>query len=303
MSIINYDYFTSGDKTIPDASLQMPIETVKKKRTKKTTTTLETAPITTINNPVESNVPMCQSNRPYIDTYAEATGMLRQAIGEIDSLGMEVVTQINAIKNNKTLKGKYNYLDSMINTASSLITAKVNAVGKISDITTKSHELEMRRAKEIMKIDSADKADDDKVAMEMYKAFISAPPAFSNTQYAPPLNMLSTNNQGAMPSYIIPASNDQQANADFNNFLNTMSPETNMMILENNPNIKTVVRYNPATGNRMFDVVDVTTGQSIPNTPKPANLILEDTVLDLDNKMAKNSNLNTFYPIIITDNL
>ena len=78
-----------------------------------------------------------------------------------------------------------------------------------------------------------------------------------------------------------------------------MTPEVNRMILESNPNIKDVVVYDQATGNKYFDVIDMTTKQSVPNVPVRDQMFLEDCTIDTKNRIARNVNLNEIYPLII----
>lgn len=297
---INMAYFTGGAKPLENVDISGISDTPeKKKRTRKTSSVND---IVVAN--VEPEVPLCQTNKPYQDTYAETNSMLRQTISQIDSVSSDIMHQIDDIKGSKTLKRKYDYLGNLVNTHATLINSKISAVREINHTITQCHDLEMKRSKEIMKVTTADKADTDKFIMDTYNAFISAPTS-NNVQYAPPIaSMVSGGNP--MQSLAIPpvgiTSNDQY-DAGYANYMNNLTPEANMMILESNPNIKTVVRYNPETGNRIFDVVDMTTGQSIPNTPKPAPMFLEDTYIDTKTNIAKNNNLNTAYPVIITPGL
>ena len=72
-----------------------------------------------------------------------------------------------------------------------------------------------------------------------------------------------------------------------------------MMFLKENPNIQQVVVYNQETGARYFDVIDMTTGQSVPNAEKHDTMFLEDTTIDLKNKVARNVNIGETYPLVI----
>ena len=71
------------------------------------------------------------------------------------------------------------------------------------------------------------------------------------------------------------------------------------MRMEGNPNIKTVLVLNAVTGERHFDVMDMTTGESIPNVPRPDPMFLEDTIPYPNENVARNVNLDTSYPLII----
>ena len=69
--------------------------------------------------------------------------------------------------------------------------------------------------------------------------------------------------------------------------------------MEQNPNIRTVVKYNQSTGSRYFDVVDSSTGESIPNYPRPDEFLLEDTTIDVASGIARNRNVNEVWPLVL----
>ena len=79
----------------------------------------------------------------------------------------------------------------------------------------------------------------------------------------------------------------------------TLTPEQNRMRMESNPNIQTVVRYDQSTGQRSFDVIDTSTGMSVPNYPRPDNFLLEDTTIDIHSGIARNRNVNNVWPLIL----
>ena len=76
-----------------------------------------------------------------------------------------------------------------------------------------------------------------------------------------------------------------------------MSPEQLRMRLESNPNIEEIVVYDPATGRKWFDVIDKTTGQSVPNFPKSDPFLLEDVSIETRAGIAKNRNLDRVWPL------
>ena len=86
------------------------------------------------------------------------------------------------------------------------------------------------------------------------------------------------------------------------NYLSNMTPEQNLMRYENNPNVKQVVVYDAATGNKFFQMMDTSTGEVIPNVPVYDEMIMEDTVLDIEKGVAKNLNLRETFPIIQINN-
>ena len=81
--------------------------------------------------------------------------------------------------------------------------------------------------------------------------------------------------------------------------MSNLTPQQQTMFIEDNPNIQQVVVYNQETGARYFDVIDMTTGQSIPNAEKHDAMFLEDVTIDLKNKVARNINLGESYPLVI----
>jgi hypothetical protein len=82
--------------------------------------------------------------------------------------------------------------------------------------------------------------------------------------------------------------------------MQNMTPIQQQMVLEKNPSIKPVVVYDQSTGNKYFDVVDVTTGRSIPNVPRPGNFLLDDMRIDTRTGLATNSNANMTYQLVVT---
>ena len=48
--------------------------------------------------------------------------------------------------------------------------------------------------------------------------------------------------------------------------------------------------------------MDMTTGQVINGLPTRDPMFLEDTTIDLRNKIAKNINLNETYPVVVINN-
>ena len=86
------------------------------------------------------------------------------------------------------------------------------------------------------------------------------------------------------------------------NYVPEMTSSQNMMRLEHNPNIKTVVVYDASTGCKYFDVIDKMTGQPIPNVERPDAMFLEDTNIDLRNNIARNNNLDKTYDLVIMNN-
>ena len=243
-----------------------------------------------------SGLPLCQTNDPYEDTYEETNDMLRVSIAQLDILAGDVKGEIDHIRGSKTLKGKYKYISDLCATASSLVSSKISAIKEINSVKTKCHELEIRRIKDI-KSAAANQQDDDKYIADLYNAYINTP--IGAAQH-PALQYTSSNvagNMGALMSGMnaVPANEEQ----NFNNFMNNLTPEQNRMILGDNPNIETVVVYDPNTGDKMFDVIDTSTGMPVPNYPRPDRGLLDDTSIDFGTGIASNTNIGQSWKVVV----
>ena len=78
-----------------------------------------------------------------------------------------------------------------------------------------------------------------------------------------------------------------------------MTPEQNRMLIGDNPNIETVVVYDPNTGDKSFDVIDTSTGIPVPNYPRPDPILLDDTIIDFQSGIASNSNLGQNWKVVV----
>ena len=66
---------------------------------------------------IDNNVPLCESNLPYNNTYGETNYMLRESIGQINMISAAVQSEIENLKNSKTIKGKYKYMADLCSNA------------------------------------------------------------------------------------------------------------------------------------------------------------------------------------------
>lgn len=243
-----------------------------------------------------SGLPLCQTNDPYEDTYEETNDMLRLSIAQLDILAGDVKGEIDNIRDSKTLKGKYKYISDLCATASSLVSSKISAIKEINSVKTKCHELEIRRIKDI-KSAASNQQDDDKYIADLYNAYINTP---IGAGQHPALQYTSSNVAGNM-SALIGGVNASPTNEEqnFNNFMNNLTPEQNRMILGDNPNIETVIVYDPNTGDKMFDVVDTSTGTPVPNYPRPDRGLLDDTSIDFATGIASNTNIGQSWKVVV----
>ena len=243
-----------------------------------------------------NNVSMCQSSDPYSDTYNETNDMLRYSIMQLDVLAGDVKTEIDNIRKSKTLKGKYKYISDLCATASSLVSSKISAIKEINSVTTNCHKLELQRVKDI-KNSMANQQDDDKYITDLYNAYINTPIGAAPN---PALRYTSANVAGNMNALMngintTPVNEEQ----NYQNYMSSLSPEQNRMIIGDNPNIETVVVYDPNTGEKNFEVIDTNTGLSVSNYPRPNPGLLDDTSIDIATGIASNSNIGQNWKVVV----
>ena len=289
---INKLMSSSTTVQIPDDKVQV-IEEPKKKRGRPRKS--EQQP----KEEVVDQLPYCQSSQPYEDSYNETNNMLRGSIMQIDMLSNDVQAEIESIRKSKTIKGKYKYISDLCATASSLVATKISAIREMNASTTNSHKLEIQRIKDIRNAQS-NQQDDDKFIADMYNAYINTP--ISNGQQNPMLAVNAGNTINNMPMMnngVSLVSNDGQSEDQrFTEFMNNLTPEQNRMLLDGNPNIETVVVYDPNTGDKMFDVIDTSTGMPVPNYPRPDVGLLDDTMIDFGSGIASNSNIGQNWKVV-----
>lgn len=250
----------------------------------------------------QSDVPLCQSSEPYENSYVETNDMLKVSIMQIDSLANDVKEEINTIKASRSIKGKYKYMSDLCSTASSLVGTKLAAIKEMNSVISKCHELEIRRIKDI-KSAQANQQDDDKYIADLYNAYINTP--VGNGPSSPFMMNTSANTTNNIPVLMqgqaiqAQGSNEEQ---NFQNYLNNMTPEQNRMLLGDNPNIETVVVYDPNTGDKFFDVIDTSTGCGVNNYPRPDKILLDDTTIDFQSGIATNTNLGQSWKVVMSAN-
>ena len=231
---------------------------------------------------------LMESTEPIEKKYAETNNILRSAIMQLDSSMAQVQEDIDYVRHAKTLRNKYQYLSLLQGSMGTMIANKISAARELNNTISKCNDFEMKRYKENKA--SASNIDDDQRVMEMYKAFVNTP--VSSNPF-PNVSQMAVSGSPVMAT----ALGNQDDN--FTNYMNNMTPAQQTMYLEGNPNIQQVVVYNQETGARYFDVIDMTTGQSIPNAEKHDVMFLEDVTIDLKNKVARNVNIGETYPLVI----
>lgn len=277
---VNFSFFTSEDAASIATIDNTPVEKKKKSKAK----TVEVVP-----SIHEANAKPGVIDVDYSSTYGETTNLLRGAIIQADQMAGEIQEDLDAVRGSKTLKGKYTYITNLTSAKASILSTKIAAIREMNSSITQSHNLELNRMK-ALKLDQKNENDDMRI-MDIYSAFVNQPVGV----YTPPtaniqdltLGVNSPNGAVAGVEMISPS----QTSA--------LTPEQNRMRMESNPNIQTVVRYDQSTGQRSFDVIDTSTGMSVPNYPRPDNFLLEDTTIDIHSGIARNRNVNSVWPLIL----
>lgn len=283
---VDFSFFSKDEASKLDGGPQDTNLPEKKKRNR-TTKVVEAGSNEPMANPIPGAA-VAETN--YAQSYNEANNLLLGAIVQTDEAISDIKKDLIDIGNSKTLKNKYTYKTNLTSTYGSLLGIKVQAIKELNTVTTQIHNLELNRFK-TLKIDQKD-ANDDMKMMDIYSAFVNAPIG----SYAPPRPSIQdisigVNSQNSNISAVeMVAANSNQ---------DPLTPEQNRMRMESNPNIQIVVRYNQSTGQRCFDVVDRSTGLSIPNYPRPDSFLLDDTTIDVHAGIARNRNVDSVWPLII----
>jgi hypothetical protein len=291
---IKSDTSTNNDILVPiDRDVKLPEEKKRKGRPRKESGTGEIIrgdESEKVNGTVETT-PSASYN------YLETTGMLKETLGQIDSLNTELMQEFNAVRMSRTMKNKYNTLNGLAENIGALVGNRIQVIKEINSTINKAMDMDYKRDKDMRAANAA--IDDDKYIADLYKSFMSNPNAAPNPQY-------STVDPSIFGSGIVRAnvsSNDARSNnvvdVDYLNYLSNLSPEQNYMRYESNPNVKQVVVFDAASGNKFFQYMDLTTNQVIPNMPVYDDMFMENTTLDLKNKIAKNLDLNEQFPIVV----
>lgn len=265
-----------------------------KKRGRKKKEDSENTNIIQVNNTIvpQSSMSYIQENIPYANAYTDTNKQLDDSIAQLNALGGELFTELQAIKASKTLKNKYGYINDMTATATSIITAKISAIKEKNKSINDANHLELARIKELKTTTSQE--DDNIRISNMYDAFINTPIGVGRGVLGPSMqDVVIPNNE--LTHYNI-GDNDQAI------WEQSLDPAQNRMILEAKGTIETVVVYDEASGNRWFDVIDKTTGNPVPNVEKPDSTYIYDLDINIRGGFAKDSNRNTVYPLIVVNN-
>lgn len=248
------------------------------------------------------NTTKYSATEPYENKYQETNALLKTTIVQLD-IGLQDMQQdLNLLRNNKTLRNKYQSMSMIQKNVGDFLGNKIQAIKELNNSISKCNDFELKRAKELKELENQD---DDKKIMDLYNAMISMPVGGQSgmmSGFATPLGpstfeMTYAGNPKTQNSNIV-TSVDMNNDYGYQNYIQNKTPAQNMMSLDSNPNIQQVVVHNRATGQSYFEIMDMSTMTPVPNTDKYDNSFLEDTHMDFVNGIATNVNIGESYPIV-----
>lgn len=287
-SVVDFSYFENNDVVLTSEAVGVPrvvdsaeMVPTKRKRKKKETELVNGSTIDTGSSATEEVT--------VLDAYEDNMNALRATVMEYEMLAGEFKADLDQIRASRTLKGRYHYASEIGQTLNSILSNKVAAIKELNATIKNAKEYDYKVAKDRQ---ASMEANDDKHIMDMYNAFIGAPvPNAGNRSMLGPTDYQTTM-YGVVPQSMGP-------DVGYDNYIRNLTPEQNMMLYENNPDVKQVVTYNAATGEKHFAVMNVKTGQEIPNAAHHDDMFLEGVTIDPRRGIARNTNLNESYPLIV----
>lgn len=246
------------------------------------------------------------ANEPTINSYAQTTMMLEGVIQQLDMVASDLKEELDAARMNRTMRNRANTIVGLGEGIGQLLRTKADAIKAINDSITKANDMDYKKTKDLRQM-QAGMDNDDKHIMDLYSAFIqNQSNSMANVpQLAMPNPIMamvpSMNNESVIRSSLAgknPPPEGEPVDIGYLNYLSRLTPEENMMFYENDPNVQTVVVYDRATEKKFFQVMNIATGQVIPNVPVLDQRFMDDTYLDMKTMTARNSNLNQSYPIV-----
>ena len=289
----------------PADNVVIDAEPVEKKRRGRPRKDSGTEGIVRVDETSERQLNVMESNAPFLNSYKATSAKIQDTIDGIDVLTSQIHQDLQLVRGSKMLKRKYEYICALAGTEASLVGNRISAIKELNNVITNSLKFEMTRAKENGAMDAQD---DDKAIMGMYSAYVNTPQGTINLPqgYRPPVTMNTVINSPSMAAIPINSALEPMVNDDpgYGHFVANPTVEMSAIMTEMNPNIKPVVVYNQETHERYFDVIDVTTGQSVPNIARPGEFIADPKDMDIDVKsgMARNIKLNLEYPLVLVGN-
>ena len=261
---------------------------------------------------------------PTINTYFETAGMIKQSMDQIDVVMSDLKREFDEVRHSRTLKNKYNTIVGLAGNMANLAEARISAIKELNNCISKSNDMDYKRLKDRRDAMAGAGSGDEKAVMDFYRAIVADPNLVLGqpgqripdnlvqqvqNQMMPPMPP-----QGNVTSGIIRAPQDNMAaqnqmadltqDSGYINYMANMPASMGNILMEQNPDVQECVVFDASTGAKWFQVMNVKTGQPIPNMQITDQMFMEDTVLNPKTKTAQNTNLGKSYPlIIINDNV
>ena len=296
----NFSGLIGNRVTVPAVPISEQVVTdtgTKKKRKAKKTETGEA--LVTVDNSVATtdsgtNSREIVENTVYADTYSDTNSMTLNIIGQTDELLRDCKQELDIIRSQRNLKGRYHYINATVTTMGSLLSTKLQAIKEINSTIKTVNDNEYRRFKDMR---AMEQGDDNKAIMDAYNAFISAPVGAPD-YHLPGTAALTGALNGVVPAEYPPAV-QQNMDAGMANYLAHLTPEQNAMLLDNNKDIEEIIVYDQATGSKQFKWMNTRTKQFVENMPSSSNLTIQDYTIDPRLGIAKNINLNDIKKVVV----
>lgn len=291
----NINKFVKGSDDYSDHNLYQDMvivtETVDESKKKRKSKKKEISPVSNTAPAIAStSMSYIQENIPYASAYADTNMQLDETINQLNILGSEIVTELNMVRNNKTLRNKYGIVNDMTQTATSILNTKLAAIKEKNSIINSVNKLELDRLKQV-KVSTSEEDDNTRIA-NLYNAFINTPIGAGPGVLGPSMQDIIAGGQAGSSVPMLSIGDDQQL------WEANLNPAENRMLLEAKGTIETVVVYDSTTGNRWFEVVDKVTRQPVPNVEKPDNSYIYDLDINVRGGFAKDGNRGVSYPLI-----
>lgn len=240
----------------------------------------------------QTSMSYLQENIPYASAYADTNRQLDEVIMQLDTLGAEIVSELQVVRSSKTLRNKYNYINDMTSTATSILSSKLAAIKEKNSSIGTINKLELDRQKQLKT--TASEEDDNMRIANLYDSFINTPIGVGTAGLGPNMQDILTGGMGQVPGVT-----KMQIGGDQAAWEQNLSPAENRMLLEAKGTIDTIVVYDEVSGNRWFDVVDKVTRQPVPNVEKPDSTYIYDLDINVRGGFAKDNNRNVTYPLVV----
>jgi hypothetical protein len=236
-------------------------------------------------------------DKKYEKGYIDNAKLLYSAIAQTESMYNNIDDELSKFRENKSYGGRNRimYMSNYMNTQVGLINTKITAVRELNSVRNKINDLVLKK-EQMMK--DTNEENSDKSIMDAYYALVNAPRYGlpSVKQNLPPASI----NTGSFSTSVVRGPMVQsEEDISFQEYQNNLTPVQKKMIADKDPNIKTVVVYDQTSGNKWFDVIDVTTGKSIPGIQRPAEFLLDNMRIDIRNGLGVNSNTNMTFPLVL----